>query len=322
MRGVVPLLGLGLVACHEPGAVAGLRSLDDADCVACHADAAASWAPSRHHASFTNPDFQRSYGREPKPFCRDCHAPATVRGALPDAEARGVSCVDCHGGGDGVVHASTGASFGPHPLARRDDFGTTSCAGCHQFAFPASSRRPTGTLMQSTVDEHAASRHAGRTCASCHLAGGDHSLASTRDPQAWRDALAVRSQRVADGVALELKPRGVGHALPTGDLFRRLALHVEARVEGAVVAEHTRYLARHFEPWRHADGTLNAAHAWPVRDDRLRDATTVVLPLPTLPEAAEVSWRVDYERVDARNDRDPAASSIAGRITLASGVSP
>lgn len=55
--------------------------------------------------------------------------------------------------------------------------------------------------MQSTMLEHAQSRFSDGSCASCHFSAGgdgedgedgeDHSLASTRSPEAWRQALEV-----------------------------------------------------------------------------------------------------------------------------------
>lgn len=305
----------------------GRAKVGDGDCRACHHDAAEQWNASRHRGAFTNPDFQRSYVREPLAFCRDCHAPATVRTSLSsaNAEAEGVGCIDCHGGATGAVRTGLGvegrAVEAPHGLQRDASFGTEACRGCHQFAFPPHSRRPKGTMMQTTMDEHARSAFADRTCARCHFPrrgdGFDHALRSTRDDDAWRRALAVRARRVDDGLAFELEPRGVGHAVPTGDLFRRLALHAEVRDGEAVLEERTRYLGRHFEPWRHPDGTRNDAYAWPVRDDRVVAPTTIVLPLSGAGEA--VHWWVDYERVDARDDLDPATSSVASRVRLASG---
>ncbi len=300
----------------------------DEDCEACHPEVAGQWARSRHHHAFTNPDFQRSYKREPEPFCRDCHAPGT-KDAGPEfavaAERRGIGCQDCHGHGSAVQTGPGQPVNAPHELVRSEGFGTESCGRCHQFAFPESSRRPASFLMQSTMLEHAESRFADRSCASCHLSadgnGVDHSLASTRSPQAWRRALEVEARAVESAVVFSLRPAGVGHALPTGDLFRRLALHVEWWVDEERVSSATRYLARHFEPWRHEDGSLNPAYAWPVRDDRVATETEVVVEVETDGRAAggEWVWWVDYQRVDAREDDRPQDATIASAVRIAHG---
>ncbi len=305
-------------------ASAPTRTFSEAECLRCHPDAAAQWERSRHHDAFTNVDFQRSYAREPTPFCRDCHAPGFVRApalASDAARALGVGCLDCHGDGDGIVTGTSGGRDGPHAVRRTDDFGTRACKSCHEFSFPESSRRPEGTMMQTTMSEHRASEFRDRSCASCHLpstsAGADHSLASTRDPANKRAALQIEAVRVEEGLRLSLSPRGVGHAFPTGDLYRRLELHAEALDDdGRLVAERTRYLGRHFAPYRHADGTLNAAYRWPVPDDRVTAPTEVVLPLPT---TATIRWWVDYERVDERDDLHPERSPLAGEVRLAEG---
>ncbi len=206
-----------------------------------------------------------------------------------------------------------------------DGFGTQSCARCHEFAFPESSRRPAGLLMQSTMLEHAQSQFAEQSCASCHLRSGklaavDHSLASTRNPDAWRRALEVETRAEGDGVAFTLRPIGVGHALPTGDLFRRLALHVEWWVDEQHVTSVTRYLARHFEPWRHDNGQLNPAYAWPVRDDRVFAETEVFVEIePETSADGEWRWWVDIQRVDAREDDRPEDATIASAVRIAEG---
>lgn len=330
----VALVAVALVGCDgaESNPVASrtehVAGFSEDECAACHPDAAAQWAGSRHHTAFTNADFQRSYAREPEPFCRDCHAPATKAASEHQsaaAESRGIGCHDCHGDGSVVRTGLGSAETAPHPIERSATFGTDSCAGCHEFEFPPSSRRPSGLLMQSTMEEHSESAFADRSCASCHFRsddkGVDHSLSSTRDPQAWRRALQVGAQLDGEGIVFSLRPVGVGHALPTGDLFRRLALHVERRSEGEITASTTRYLARHFEPWRHPDGRLNEAYAWPVRDDRPRHATEISVKLESDASqlADEWRWWVDYQRVDAREDERPQDATIASTVRIASG---
>jgi len=297
---------------------------DDHACIACHRDTAAQWTGSRHHASFSNADFQRAYEGEPKAFCRECHAPA-LRRSEPlegaEAEALGVGCLECHGTGrDEVVVTGMGREgVAPHEVLREPDFGTATCARCHEFSFPEGSRRPAGTMMQRTVSEHLTSQHADRSCADCHFPAADHGLTSTRDPVALRAALAVTAEREGNDVLLTLEPNEVGHAFPTGDLYRRLELHAELRVDGQLVDAYTRYLARHFAPRRREDGTLDPAHEWPVRDDRVTERTTIRLPLEGSGPGL-VHWWVDYERVDERDHEHPQRSTLADEVRLAEGT--
>jgi nitrate/TMAO reductase-like tetraheme cytochrome c subunit len=327
-RLVTLLLAFALFGCEaepEQAATAEPEPLpSESECRECHAAVAEQWARSRHHLSFRNADFQRSYARETTDFCRNCHAPALVRNdPLPtaEAEALGVGCLDCHLG-EGTVLAGPNAELAaaPHPLAAVQDFATQSCARCHEFDFPASSRRPPGTMMQLTMREHRASVHADRSCADCHLPAGDHSLASTRDPEAMRRALAVVARRDGDDLILELEPRGVGHAFPTGDLYRRLELHAERRIGDRAIATATRYLDRELSPWRFPDGRLNPTFHEPIIDDRLRETTQIRLELGAEPSGGELLWWVDYERVDARDDFAPQQSTIASEVRLAEGI--
>lgn len=327
----------GAIACgqtpvqaHDSDDSAARTRLDDDDCQSCHDDAARGWARSRHHRAFTNPQFVRSFAREPRQFCRDCHAPAVARAEPVDAktaESLGVGCLDCHGvdGQDDVRTGPGDEVDAPHGLVRVATFGTDSCARCHEFDFPESSRRPRGTMMQRTMSEHRASPWASNSCASCHLpatAAGthDHGVTGGHDASLLRGALNVTASRDGDDVVLTLEPQGVGHAFPTGDLFRRLEVGAELNVDGVVRARATRYLTRHFEPWRNADGTRNPAHAWPVVDDRLTGDTTLRLALPgSGDENGIVQWWVDYQRVDARDDLAPERSSLAGQVRLDQG---
>lgn len=307
----------------------------EAQCRECHAQTAAQWSASRHHQSFDNPDFARAYAREPKPFCRDCHAPARTRPdhlQVSEPERLGVGCLDCHYDSRQPFAITTGpgdANTAPHELVRLEDFGTQSCARCHEFDFPPDSRRPPGTMMQTTMREHRASNDADRQCADCHLPrtgtgaleSSDHSLASTRDPARMQAALEIEARREADSLVLDLRPVEVGHAFPTGDLFRRLELHAQLRIGDELIAEHTRYLDREFEPWRLPDGRLNQAFAWPVRDDRLTGPTTIELALDAdgRGDEAVLEWWVDYERVDARSHVHPERSTMADEVRLAEG---
>ncbi len=303
---------------------------DEDECAQCHEEIAEQWARSRHHTSFTNADFQRSYEREPLAFCRDCHAPALDRFVdSVQAEQLGVGCLDCHLEGEALLASGSPRqpSEAPHVLLRSSELATRSCARCHEFEFPARSWRPKGTMMQTTMREHAASEFADRSCAACHMPSPDvelasHEFGSTRDPEAMRRALSVEARREGNALVLELRPNEVGHAFPTGDLFRRLELHAElVSREGSVLASRTRYLARHFAPRRHPDGRLNHAAMLTVPDDRLTGPTTIRLELEprSADPSAELVWWVDYERVDHRDSHEPENSTIADELRLAEG---
>lgn len=298
------------------------------ECEGCHDEIAADWASSRHHLAFTNADFQRAYAREPKPFCRDCHAPGFVHApplAPAIAQARGVGCVDCHVEGERLLTGGDPSqpSEAPHALAREPEFGTQACGRCHEFDFPRDSPRR-GAMMQTTMREHRASRWADRSCASCHMPAGAHAFASSRDDAALREALQVEAWREGDALVVSLTPHEVGHAFPTGDLFRRLALRAAwIDAQGESVASTTRYLDRGFAPLRHRDGRPNLATRLAPHDDRVSGPTTIRLTPPDelgeLGSSVEIDWVLDYQRVDDRNHREPERSTIANEVRLAQG---
>ncbi|MCY1007195.1 multiheme c-type cytochrome [Nannocystis pusilla] len=330
-RRLLVLLAALLPACDERRAPSAREAAAtwlprEDECAACHGEIADAWARSRHHAAFTNADFQRAYAREPTPFCRECHAPEHARLPASEADALGVGCLACHGGPATIVTgAARTGSDAPHGLRRDPSFATHTCARCHEFDFPEGSGRAPGTMMQTTMREHRASAHADRSCADCHMPGADHGFASTRDPAAMQRALEVLARRDGDALALDLRTRDVGHAFPTGDLFRRLAVHAAlVDADGRELARDVRYLARHFVPRHHPDGRLRHDADLPVADDRIHGAARVRLELrPAGPGgAAELVWRIDLERVDARDPDRPETSTIADTIRLAEGRLP
>ncbi|NVB42921.1 hypothetical protein G6O69_34185 [Pseudenhygromyxa sp. WMMC2535] len=303
---------------------------DNQACVDCHPAAAQTWTGSLHQRAWIEPAFQTSYAREPLAFCRTCHVPRADPEHEPPAQlaALGVDCVSCHVRDD-VVHTGLGEDGGSpkalagHRVVRSADFGETACASCHQFEFPRKAHRAPGTLMQKTMLEHERSEWSELDCADCHFpkredtGGRDHGMSVSRDPELLRASLHAAVTRVdADTLRFELEPVGVGHRFPTGDLFRRLALSVEARDHaGRVIEVERRYLARHFDAEVDGHGYIGEAP-----DDRLSGPASVSLSLARADQAAELRWQVSYQRVDSRDHAHPERSQLAGEVVLARGV--
>jgi hypothetical protein len=310
------------------------RLADNAGCERCHVEIAAEWRASQHRSSFSDPEFARAFQREPIAFCQSCHAPeADPSQPVPsDAAEVGVGCVTCHvpHGSDGRVLARGAGVVDEHPLRASESFvHVAGCASCHEFDF----RAQPGLAMQSTVTEHAESPFADDGCGSCHmpLVGEgatrhrSHVFGASRDPEMLRRAVVVEVERLdADRVRIRLAPGEVGHAFPTGDLFRRLLVRAEAvDAEGDVLAEDERPLARHFANAHAHQGARSRAL---VRDDRvgapaLRDAGGVVeIELDVGPDAQalEVRWQVVHQRVDMAMPNGDAA--IAGETIVVSGA--
>lgn len=308
-------------------------------CVRCHAPQAAEWEASQHRSAYADPDFLHAVATERGRFCRGCHAPEADPARVP-AQAEGtigVACVTCHvpHGSDASMLAEgtlaattpTRATPAPHPVTRTAAFADVdACGGCHEFAFP----RTPALAMQSTLTEHAASRFAATPCAECHMPWVDssvgspsdgaarhrsHAFAASRDPAMLRAAIDVQAVREPGGrVSLRLTPGRIGHAFPTGDLFRRLWVDVQAQDEdGDEVAYDARALTRHF-----------AGPGGPItHDDRpgataLRDGIVdVAFELGDAADEHPIAWRVVHQRVALPHDGDDA--EIFGEIVVTEG---
>jgi cytochrome c554/c'-like protein len=339
MRSLLLALVLGAAGCGESRELTftGLagsaeRLAANARCESCHVEVATEWRRSRHRAAFSNAHFTRAYQAERDPFCAACHAPeARASDSTPSsASDLGVACVTCHLDGDGAVRAAPGttASRAPHGVRRTEELrGDRACAGCHEFAFPRRSPE-TAELMQTTITEHLRSGYANVSCATCHMPKSAnhrrmHDFGSTRSDERVRDALRIQAERSLDVVRLKLTTRRVGHAFPTGDLFRRLRLTAEAFDEQGVARREQRYLARHFRYDRQADGrwlrTLTG-------DDRPGGAfdddgeVTVELALGPLASGRALRWQVAYERVAHLDGDSEDAATVAESISIASGI--
>ena len=303
---IATVVGASTACLRAPHRAVTLEASDvvarNAACERCHAQIAREWRGSLHRQAHADPVYQRAFALEPLPFCTACHAPeASAEEPGPSsAHALGVGCVTCH-----TVAASHGE---PNAAPSR----TQDCASCHEFAFPGSAE-----MMQLTVTEHRASRSADVACATCHMAsvaaGGrshrSHRFDASRNPEVVRSAARVTVTRAGRTVTFTFSPRRVGHALPTGDLFRRLRLVVE--LEGRRVES---FLGRKTK--RAVDlATANAS------DDRpfLRGGPAVV-DLDIGDAARPIRWRVLYERVEHPMTLDEREALIDGAIEVAAGT--
>lgn len=271
------------------------RVADNAGCETCHSAIAAEWRKSLHHASFTDADYQRATQREDGPFCKNCHAPERD-------EKLGVACITCHQPGAAIL-AAPGSASTPHPVLRTAAFATEgACARCHEFDFPDTSVRHTPLAMQRTVSEH---RGRSETCQDCHMKRRDghvdHRFAAARDDAFVRSAVTVSARRVERSIEVTLSPARVGHAFPTGDLFRRVRVSA---------GREERFLARHYATRQQPSGVVVTVET---SDDRvLGEPRLVVLPAPD----ARTHVRVAYERAEGTSDTRRSNVAVDGTILL------
>jgi len=320
------------------GREAATASALNATCTGCHSEIAAEWRASFHAQAHHDPAYQRAFAIEPLPFCQGCHAPETsANKPVPEAAADlGVGCVTCHVVGDHLLASSSGTSSPPHAVTRTTEFsGSGACANCHEFAFPDLGPRGERSLMQATVHEHAQSGASDVPCANCHMprvgSGAkqhrSHAFPGGHDAGFVKSALGVKAERrSANRLRLVLQTERVGHAFPTGDLFRRLEVSAEAiGSDYQSVGGARRYLSRHWSEKQQLARVVRVVK----RDDRATQAPLEVeleLPLTGNESAAmaalPLAWRVAYQRVEHPRSEAEEDSVLDGEIEIASGTLP
>jgi len=315
----VPWAGAATEA-RMPGPAPIVRGFDassiNAQCEKCHSAIAAEWRESLHHQAYTSPSFQAALAKEPEPFCRGCHAPEGNPFSPSKAAADlGVGCVTCHVLDRAPLAIPKSGTAAPHPVAREARFATpAACAACHAFDFPD---RKTPLAMQATIAEHARGPAKDKRCAHCHMPVVDghrsHRFTASRDEAFVKSAVDVaarRTSRTEVVVEITATPK-LGHAFPTGDLFRRFSVSIE---QGG--AKKTLYFARRFGPREEQPGKILRVE---VGDDRVEHGKPAHAVF-TVHGGTSVHYRVAYERVQSLVADDGHDAEIAGFIVLAEGT--
>jgi hypothetical protein len=172
--------------------------------------------------------------------------------------------------------------------------------------------------QQDTIVEWRASPSHGRTCTRCHMAGSTadgHAFAGGRDHAMLDAAVDVHARADREGDAIDvtfvLRARGVGHAFPTGDLFRRL--RVAARTDAS---ESHDDLRRVFAAQRVGERFVIAE----VEDTRLRPQTARTLHLRLADAHADtVRWSLTMLRLDPEVAATRALPDELVRVPVAEG---
>ena len=299
----------------ETGSVRGHAGDTYDDCARCHEDTGAAWSSSAHARGLDNAHFVAEWAPERLAFCSDCHAPLG-----PPASARageGVGCAACHvRGGTVLAYGEDGRAIAPPHEVSRDtrDVDVRLCGPCHDFAFPTRALAPHSDFdprepLQSTFREWRESRAmtAGRTCIDCHmrLEAGGHAMRLT----GAGDGPPIRiTHRYVGADRLELRIEAtdaVGHAVPTGDVWRQLVIEVR-EVDTDHIAARAR-LGRTFAGQREADGLVLLRQT---RDRRVpppgRGDTRVRLRVGAPPRPLDVHVRIGRGAAPGADHTPPA----------------
>lgn len=287
------LIAMFAIACAASEPAVEELGTESHECAECHQDHFDEWSRSRHASAFVGELFQREWSIERAAFCLGCHAPRVEDPELPnhDEAARGVDCASCHVV-DGVVRATRVSGEAPHESRVDPELGTTdACAPCHQVDFP---HQP-GLPLQDTVHEWRAADEPAGACQTCHMSAANewhrHDFVGGHDPAWIADALRIETELVHRGerttLIVTLHNEGAGHAIPTGDVFRRLAVRAWPTRADYIVRE--RELGRHFDA---RDGRWE-----PIDDDRVLPGEAQRIELEFPRRVDEVQWYVEMRSV-------------------------
>jgi Cytochrome c554 and c-prime len=279
-------------------------------CAVCHEEIAAQWRGSMHARAWDDPVFRRELEARPAPSCRGCHAPAS---SAP-GRTTGVDCASCHVR-DGEILASTVSSAGTraHPMRLEPRLRTAeSCAECHQFQFTDDGVHDPAEALQNTVVEHRDSESfaRGEHCQACHMpelrGHASHGFPGIHDPEQLAGAVDVELTARHRGASIEIEVRvrgaDIGHAFPTGDVFRSAVLRVYTDQDASEIVMQ-RWLASTVD----ADGT--DLHVRTVDDTRVpapgRGELREIVELHDA-GATEIGWELLLHRVP------PARAAVVG----------
>ncbi len=292
---------------EQPTHVGGIGLPKDERCGDCHAEIASEWKQSLHRNAWDNEYFAKAYTLERLAFCRECHAPLANPADEPSLEAQriGVGCTSCHVISAGIVgtHSMVAQENGHEVIGDARLATPAACGRCHDFAFPAS-HLPEIDRMQKTMHEHAQSAHAAKPCQDCHMPvvpsqkGPPHRKHDFRvfgNREFMSRAIVINQARIKDeSLHLDLALGTIGHAFPTGDLYRR----VEVRVMGldshgkTIGNPSSQILRRIFGP---AFEGPNKVVPIEREDGRLTGPKQLTLPIPKA--ATRVRYEIVWQRL-------------------------
>lgn len=231
------------------------------DCGVCHKEIYSEWEKTRHRVAFTNELYKKSHEKEPLIWCLNCHAPFLKAGGNPEKledrilKEEGISCLVCHKRGDKILTARIPQNSKEHSYIevkemRRSEF----CENCHQFNFPVG----TGNVphkdfkfsnqpMQNTFTEWQMSYFFGKeTCQDCHMKPKDgyrtHLFPGGHNADYLSNTFFLKLDRISNSEAkIIIIAKHLGHAFPTGDLFRNLVIRLLDRNEKEIKRLNLRY---------------------------------------------------------------------------------
>ena len=310
---------------------------DSKSCRRCHKTVYDNWYSSRHRVSFTNRLYKESHAREASVWCVNCHAPLLKPGGRPLNEEdrvladEGISCLVCHVRKGKILTGTLpppaeGKTHREHeyrvfPEMKSADF----CASCHQFNFPSivapDRDTPRGLepiifsdlVMQDTFMEWKSSTFGGggqpgnsgniTSCQNCHLLSGSpesHLFPGGHNLKRLAKVLSIEAKYVEkNSLLVTVYSMGIGHAFPTGDLFRTLRVRLK---DSRGRLQHTLVLQKYYESVPKKDRKIGGAPRVLAKDTVIQppragdyvSGKSFVIPWPAGEKSVRFEMHMDY----------------------------
>lgn len=266
-----------------------IDSLQNKNCITCHKTEHKNWQNHLHSQSFVNPRFRNAFTIESFRWCLNCHAPywniqppenltfmALEKNII---NQEGINCSVCHVRNGKIYHSRSSNSTDHHQTYRDSSLADNRfCAKCHQFNFPLTHQPQIfygDVAMQDTYHEYLNTTWLAKetNCQKCHYYS-QHRSPSIFDNN-FRREFTIRFTTIPfRGGSYQLKIffaiDKIGHAFPTGDLFRVLVYGIynkngklikEIRIEKKMIrkTQEVVYDNRYF-PAKNAKGIAETRH--------------------------------------------------------------
>ncbi|MDX1959690.1 MAG: cytochrome c3 family protein [Leptospiraceae bacterium] len=198
------------------------------ECKSCHKEIYLDWNRSRHRSSWTNTVFQEGYRNETQSICKNCHSP------IQELSKEGINCAVCHIRENKIITANNLKANSHHEFIYSSQISKSEfCASCHEFNFHYIEQGQTefsNEPMQRTYSEwkeFVDDTKSNETCQSCHMKNKSHDFAGAHDSNQLTNSIQIQVNYKDGNYLFQIQSLGVGHELPTGDLFRNITLEIK-----------------------------------------------------------------------------------------------
>jgi hypothetical protein len=231
-----------------------------------------------------------------------------------------------------LTRRSSLAGEAAHALEIDPELGSPDrCGNCHQFMFEDDGVHDPNEALQDTVEEWRTSdaAKAGRDCVSCHMPAVEldgarirgHAFPGMADAELLARAVDVELEprRTIRGIEVDVRLRGrdIGHAFPTGDVFRRARLVLRGDDGSEAKLDMQRWLART------ADLDGRDSHVRTLDDTRVPPpGQGVVEDTLTLADATAetIAWTLELHRLPLPRARARGLADELTRVVVAHGT--